>query len=118
MLSEEMKQKNISIKNIINNIAHPNKSVVGILYQKLPDYIIISILDFLNIKFFGYNQYHYGSEYYKSRIKSITSWSDWRLKNSIPISLSSVNIDEIKKLKYYGKYQLNLEELSKLIYSI
>ena len=30
-----MKQKNISIKNIINNIAHPNKSVVGMDFGNL-----------------------------------------------------------------------------------
>jgi hypothetical protein len=112
-ITENMKEKGISFQYILENIAHSDKTVIGVLRKKIPDFLIENIVNYIGARFTFYAS-EYGSNYYKSKIKAILSWFEWRQKNKLFLIYPCQN--EIKQLKKQGKKELDNEKISSIIY--
>ena len=94
-ITEKMKEKGISFQYILENIADSDKTVIGVLRKKIPDYLIENIINYIGARFTFYAS-DYGSNYYKRKINAILSWSIWRERNNLMLLYPCEN--EIKKL--------------------
>lgn len=112
-ITEQMKERDISFQNVIENIAGSNTTVIGVLRKKLPDIVVEIIINYIGARFTFYGS-PYGSNYYKHNIKALLSWPTWRGRNNL-FSLSPCESD-LRRLRVQGMRELENERMSQLIY--
>ena len=113
MISEELRKRNIFLFRNKDEIPDKDRTLIGKFLSILPADAVEIIIDFVDIRFTNYFD-GYGSNYFIEKIKGAKSWEKWRERNNLPLYYACKKM--INNYKKFGRREIEIERLSKLIY--